>query len=116
MVQHIKDSVDAPDRLPVATIRRYAHDLASFARELNRVCKTGSEVVTVIGNSTLRGNYIQNDVLVRKAYENSGFQVAARTERELPENRRYLPVRTVNLESSISKRMRTEVVLTVRKS
>lgn len=116
MVQYIKDSVDAPDRLPVATIRRYAHDLASFARELNRVCKTGSEVVTVIGNSTLRGNYIQNDVLVRKAYENSGFQVAARTERELPENRRYLPVRTVNLESSISKRMRTEVVLTVRKA
>ncbi|MDY4491637.1 MAG: hypothetical protein SPD87_01400 [Schaalia hyovaginalis] len=116
MVQYIKSSVDAPELLPVATIRRYAHDLASFARELNRVCKTGSEVVTVIGNSTLRGNYIQNDVLVRKAYENSGFLVAARTERELPENRRYLPVRTANLESSISKRMRTEIVLTVRKS
>ena len=115
MVQYIKDSVDAPDQLPMATITRYAHDLALFSRELNRVCKTGSEVVTVIGNSTLRGNYIQNDVLVRKAYEYSGFLVAARTERELPENRRYLPVRTANLESSMAKRMRTEVVLTVKK-
>lgn len=115
MVRYIKDSVDAPDRLPMATITRYAHDLALFSRELNRVCKTGSEVVTVIGNSTLRGNYIQNDVLVRKAYEHSGFLVAARTERELPENRRYLPVRTANLESSMAKRMRTEVVLTVKK-
>ena len=116
MVQYIKDSVDAPEQLPMATITRYAHDLALFSHELNRVCKTGSEVVTVIGNSTLRGNYIQNDVLVRKAYEHSGFLIAARTERELPENRRYLPVRTANFESSMAKRMRTEVVLTVKKS
>lgn len=116
MVQYIKDSVDAPEQLPMATITRYAHDLALFSHELNRVCKTGSEVVTVIGNSTLRGNYIQNDVLVRKAYEHSGFLIAARTERELPENRRYLPVRTANLESSMAKRMRIEVVLTVKKS
>lgn len=116
MVQYIKDSVEAPEQLPVATITRYAQDLALFSRELNRVCKSGSEVVTVIGNSTLRGNYIQNDALVRKAYEHSGFSVTARTERELPENRRYLPVRTVNLESSMAKRMRTEVVLTVKKS
>lgn len=115
MVQYIKDSVDEPDALPLATITRYAHDLALFARELHRVCKPESEVVTVIGNSTLRGNYIQNDILVRKAYEHSGFRVVARAERELPENRRYLPVRTVNRESSMAKRMRTEVVLTVER-
>ena len=115
MVQYIKDSVDEPDALPLATITRYAHDLALFARELHRVCKPESEVVTVIGNSTLRGNYIQNDSLVRKAYEHSGFRVVARAERELPENRRYLPVRTVNRESSMAKRMRTEVVLTVER-
>lgn len=116
MVQYVKDSVDVPDQLPIATIMRYAHDLALFSHELSRVCKPGSEVVTVIGNSTLRGNYIQNDALVRKAYEYSGFLVAGRAERELPENRRYLPVRTANLESSMVKRMRTEVVLTVKKS
>ncbi len=115
MVQYVKHSVDEPDQLPLATITRYAHDLALFSRELHRVCRPASEVVTVIGNSTLRGNYIQNDVLVRKAYEYSGFKVVARTERALPENKRYLPVRTVNEKSSMSKRMRTEVVLTVQR-
>lgn len=70
----------------------------------------------MIGNSTLRGNYIQNDVLVRQAYEGAGFSVCERTERELPENRRYLPVRTSNAASSMAKRMRTEVVLTVQRT
>lgn len=115
MVQFIKDSVDEPDRLPLSTITRYSHDLALFSRELNRVCKPQAEVVTVIGNSTLRGNYIQNDVLVRMAYEQAGFNVTARIERDLPENKRYLPVRTANHDSSLAKRMRTEVVLTVQK-
>lgn len=115
MVSFIKDSVDDSDKLPLATIVRYAQDLALFSRQLRRVCRPGAEVVTVIGNSTLRGNYIRNDVLVRKAYENSGFRVKARLERELPESKRYLPVRTSDANSSIAKRMRTEVVLTVEK-
>ncbi|MES6325412.1 hypothetical protein U6R39_11995, partial [Cutibacterium acnes] len=67
------------------------------------------------GNSTLRGNYIQNDMLVRLSYENSGFRVVDRSERVLPENRRYLPVKTADDASSMAKRMRTEVVLTVEK-
>lgn len=115
MVQFIKASVDAPDRLPLATITRYSQDLVLFSRELNRVCKSGAEVVTVIGNSTLRGNYIQNDALVRLAYEGSGFRSINRSERDLPENRRYLPIRTRDKTSSMAKRMRTEVVLTVVK-
>ncbi|MHA7275380.1 hypothetical protein ACX80O_02435 [Arthrobacter sp. Hz1] len=115
MIEFIKDSVDEPDHLPLATITRYAHDLARFSQELSRVCKKGAEVITVIGNSTLRGNYIQNDVLVRLAYEAAGFERQARIERELPENRRYLPVRTRDQSSSMAKRMRSEVVLTVVK-
>lgn len=115
MVQFVEDSVDTPSQLPIATITRYAHDLALFSRELNRVCKPEAQVITVIGNSTLRGNYIQNDILVRKAYEHAGFKVAERVERDLPENKRYLPVRTTNQNSSMAKRMRTEVVLTVQK-
>ena len=38
-----------------------------------------------------------------------------RSERVLPENRRYLPVKTADDASSMAKRMRTEVVLTVEK-
>lgn len=115
MVSFIEDSANDSSKLPLATIVRYAHDITLFSRELHRVCRQGAEVVTVIGNSTLRGNYIQNDVLVRQAYEGAGFSVRERTERELPESKRYLPVRTSNAASSMAKRMRTEVVLTVRR-
>lgn len=116
MVSMIKGSADALEKLPLATITRYAHDLTLFAGELYRVCKAGAEVVTVIGNSTLRGNYIQNDALLRSAYETAGFHSTNRIERNLPENRRYLPMKTSDLKSSMAKRMRTEIVLTVEKS
>jgi hypothetical protein len=115
MVSFIEGSANDASKLPLATIVRYAHDLTLFSRELHRVCRQGAEVVTVIGNSTLRGNYIQNDVLVRQAYEEAGFSVRERSERELPESKRYLPVRSSNAASSMAKRMRTEVVLTVQK-
>ena len=116
MVSFIENAANDPSKLPLATIMRYAHDLTLFSRELHRVCREGAEVVTVIGNSTLRGNYIQNDILVRQAYEGAGFSLRDRTERELPESKRYFPVRTTNAASSMAKRMRTEVVLTVEKS
>lgn len=115
MVKSIKGSVATPEKLPLATITRYAQDLTMFAGELFRVCKSGASVITVIGNSTLRGNYIQNDLLVRSAYESAGFGSTDRTERALPENRRYLPMKTSDRDSSLAKRMRTEVVLTVTK-
>lgn len=115
MVSFIENAANDPSKLPLATIVRYAHDLTLFSRELHRVCREGAEVVTVIGNSTLRGNYIQNDVLVRQAYEGAGFSLRDRTERELPESKRYLPMRTTNADSSMAKRMRTEVVLTMGK-
>lgn len=116
MISFIENTANDPDKLPRATILRYAHDLTLFSLELHRVCRQGAEVVTVIGNSTLRGNYIQNDVLVRQAYEEAGFSVRGRTERELPESKRYLPVRSSNAGSSMAKRMRTEVILTAQKN
>lgn len=115
MVTAVKNAANAPDKLPLATITRYAHDLTLFATEMYRVCKPGAGVVTVIGNSTLRGNYIQNDILVQRAYESAGFSCKNRTERELPENRRYLPIPTKDRDSTLARRMRTEVVLTVEK-
>ena len=116
MISFIENAANDPKKLPRATIVRYAHDLTLFSRELHRVCREGADVVTVIGNSTLRGNYIQNDMLVCQAYENAGFRRKNRTERALPESKRYLPVRTSNAKSSMAKRMRTEVVLTVEKA
>ena len=115
MVALIEDSVTDAEKLPKSIITRYAQDLAVFAHEIYRVVRPGAKVVTVIGNSTLRGNYIQNDLLVRRAYEFAGFRITSRTERDLPENRRYMPVRASHGQSPIDKRMRTEVIVDAEK-
>lgn len=113
MVDEVRSRVALPEVLPAAMIARYAQDLTRFSSELRRVCRPGAEVVTVVGNSTLRGNYIENDLLVRRALVNVGFTVTRRVERELPENRRYLPVSARSQGSErLGKRMRAEIVVT----
>jgi hypothetical protein len=115
MVEVIKKSASFPEALPVATITRYAHDVCLFTDELYRVSRGGARVIAVVGNSTLKGNFISNDGMVQKAFSDSGFTFEERVERDLPENSRYMPISTADRASSMAKRMRTEVVLTVRK-
>ncbi len=119
---HVASIVDAIHRLvaepaafPRKIVERYAIDLTLFAGELFRVCRKGARVVIVIGNSTLRGNFIRNDLLVGRALRSAGFEITSTRSRELPETRRYLPVRAQNARSTIGKRMRTEVVMNARK-
>lgn len=111
IAQQIEAMIDSPESLPRRMILRYAHDLAMFATQLAQVTRPGAKVVTVIGNSTLRGNYIRNDLIVEHAYRQAGFRIGGRHERELPENRRYLPVKTSDPHSALVKRMRSEIVL-----
>ena len=116
MVDEVARTVDYPDLLPLRMISRYAQDLTEFSRELHRVCKPGAQVVVVIGNSTLKGNYIRNDGMVGRAFENVGFVLSDKQERTIPDSRRYLPVHTRGTNSPMTKRMRKEVVMTMRKS
>lgn len=115
MVQLIEATASKPANLPRAVIARYARDLTRLTSELHRVCRKDARVVTVIGNSNLRGNFIRNDILVRRALKFAGFDVTSSRSRELPEARRYMPVRTQDSRSSMAKRMRTEIVLTAVK-
>lgn len=105
-----REAVD-PSALPVAILKRYAHDLLRFSRQMTRVLKSEARLIVVIGNSTLRGNFIQNELLVQQALEHNGFIVEQRIERTLPENRRYLPINTPHSNSQITHRIRTETVL-----
>jgi len=115
MVEVIKASASDPEALPLPTVTRYAQDLCGFADELYRVSRMGAQVVTVVGNSTLKGNFISNDGMVQQAFNDAGFVFQERVERNLPENSRYMPISTSDQTSSMAKRMRTEVVLTVKK-
>ena len=115
IVKHLYDSVldavVAPEALPHGTLLRYCNDLNLFASEMMRVSRSGARIVTVMGNSTIRGNYIQNDRVLRDALLHHGFSAESRSEREIPQHLRYLPTR----EGTLSRRMRVEVVQVFRK-
>jgi hypothetical protein len=115
LVAEISSHVEDPDLLPVPILRRYAGDLCRHSVELHRVGRTGSKVVSVVGNSTLRGNFIRNDLITSRALELAGFHVTSRFEREIPPTSRYLPISQSADASSLSKRMRTEVVIMAEK-
>lgn len=101
--------------LPMGVIARYCHDLTAFSSELTKKLRVGGDAVLVIGNSTLKGKYIRNDLMVQRSFESSGFVCTNRQERDLPENKRYLPIATKG-KTALTKRMRTEVILTMTKT
>jgi hypothetical protein len=110
----LASSMGSLDELPpriMHMVYRYVLDIYAVMAELHRVVKLGGRVVLVVGNSTLRGVFIENAQAVRIAAEKVGFELAARHERVLPPSRRYLPPPGALEVSDLGKRMRTESVL-----
>lgn len=100
------------DRLPQrhqAMIERYVRDLQGMMLEVSRVLKPAGRATFVMGNSCLKGVFVQNSSALKKAAELAGLTTLAEYERPLPERNRYLPVSTT---SALGKRMRTETILT----
>ena len=112
VIATIKADAKYPDTLREGMITRYAHDCINFSRELRRTVKTDGQVVLVVGNSTLRGNYIRNDYVATRAMESVGFCLQDRYERDIPPSRRYMAIKSSQT-STITNRMRSEVVLTL---
>jgi hypothetical protein len=113
LVSFIQHDVADRGLLPVGTLQRFAGDLVGFASAVRRVLKNNGAAVLVIGNSTLRGNYIRNDLVAQKALEDAGFRLESRVEREIPETSRYLAINTRSKKSSLRNRMRSEVIMTM---
>jgi DNA modification methylase len=87
---------------------RYIEDLAKMSNQFRRVLKEGSKLHMVIGNSTLGNVYVPNSDLFAYCAEKFGFRLYNEKEREIPENRRYLPIS--GDVSHLSKRMKKEVI------
>ncbi|WP_374411613.1 hypothetical protein [Novosphingobium colocasiae] len=92
-------------------IRRYAKDLWALLSEVARVLKSQSKATFVVGNSCLTGVFVKNAEGVATAARLLGLSEDTRSERDLPQANRYLPVTGTLL----AKRMRTETVLTFAK-
>ena len=100
-----------PKTLPLRVILRYADDMCMLAEEARRVLKPGAPMVSVVGNSTIRGNYIPNAQILKEILEYKGFTITEERERILPDNRRYMPIGPKGGAHGLANRMRTEVVL-----
>jgi tRNA G10 N-methylase Trm11 len=90
-------------------IIRYAGDLERMMHQAARVLRKGGVATYVLGNSCLKDVFIRNSEGVAVAGAHAGLNLAKVTERDLPAANRYLPL---TQSGSLSKRMRTETILT----
>ncbi|TPD60964.1 site-specific DNA-methyltransferase [Stenotrophomonas maltophilia] len=88
---------------------RYAGDLERMMHQASRVLRKGGTATYVLGNSCLKEVFIRNSEGVAKAGIHAGLTLSHVAERDLPASSRYLPVTQTG---SLSKRMRTETILT----
>lgn len=95
-------------------LQKYYRDLCRLTDEAHRVLGANKTATYVIGHSSIRGHEVKNSQLLILAAQRSGFVLRNRYEREIPENLRYLPLSSSS-GSRISKRMRSEHVLTFEK-
>jgi hypothetical protein len=93
-------------------IRRYAIDLQEMLAEVARVLKRHATATFVMGNSCLKGVYIQNSEGLIVAGELAGLTKTDQSERDLPSGSRYLPTPK---SGALSKRMRKEVIVRLQK-
>lgn len=108
-IRRAMGSLDALPRRYRSMIDRYTEDLYRMMSEVARVMRPGATATLVVGNSCLKGTFVQNAAGVAEAALMVGLTPAGMSERELPENKRYLPIATGG---SLGKRMRTETVST----
>jgi len=105
---------DVDDRKK-SMIKRYFGDLCQITDEAYRVLKAGSRATYVVGNSRIKGHEIRNSDLLISAAKLSGLQLIDQQIREIPENRRYMPLVNAS-KSELSKRMRSEHILIFKKT
>lgn len=118
LAEELTKGIRSINRLPknkISMIYRYALDMDRLLKESSRVLKKGCNATFVVGNSCIMGIYIKNTSIVTEAAKRSGFVVVEHKERKIPESRRYLPPPSKKEESVLSKRMRTEAVITFTK-
>ena len=98
-------------------LRQYVRDLRLLLKECHRVLAADGKGVFVVGDCNLRKTFIANSTAVELVGCEVGFRVEASRRRSLSENRRYLPPpATKSSGAALQKRMREEVILTLRKA
>ena len=119
LAQQLTSKITRLDELPnrkINMIYRYALDMHGVIRECTRVLKKNSKATFVIGNTSQHGVYIENTTIASEAAKLFGLDLIDIREREIPQNRRYLPPPRATESSNLKHRMRKEAVMTFVKS
>ena len=95
---------------------RYLLDLMGSTRQVARILKPEGVAVFVIGNSTVRGSYVENSEALKMVAQEEGLTLVQESQREIPPSSRYLPPPSENEPSCLAKRMRKEVILEFRRA
>lgn len=89
-------------------LRRYLSDLVSLQRAFKNQIAGGGKVVTVIGDSNIRGTIVPNASIFAMVALRNGFALRKETIREIPPNKRYLPLNCST--GMLGRRMRHETI------
>lgn len=97
-------------------LTHYVSDMNLIMKEISRVLVTSGKATLVVGDSTIRGIFIENSKAISYLGAQNGLKMISRRHRPLPENRRYLPPPEANTSGAkLQSRMREEVILTFKK-
>jgi hypothetical protein len=95
---------------------RYAQDMLLVLHQVYCALKSQKRAVLVVGNSSVKGVFLDNTRMISAAAERFGFREVYRYSREIPANHRYLPPPRAEGDEALGKRIREEVVLTFEKT
>lgn len=96
-------------------VYRYSLDMYKIVSETERVLENRGMATFVIGNSCINNVYVENSKIIEQSAKIIGLKIKNQKERVIPENKRYLPLPKFSKDSSLSRRMRTEVIMTLVK-
>ncbi len=88
----------------------YVYDMRLAIAEVARVLDTGGQAIYVIGENTVKGNYIKTAKVLTQLAEAVGLITLSSKRRSLPPNKRYMPPPTRG-SMTMDTRMSTEVIL-----
>jgi hypothetical protein len=118
-MRHVFGEMGVSDVLSPSTrgmLRRYITDIDASLHEMSRVLVQGGKAIVVIGDSTMRGVFVQNSKAIIALGARHGLKLQKVRTHQIPDNKRYLPPPSaLGAGGQLRARMREEVVITLRK-
>jgi hypothetical protein len=107
------DELDGPTN---RRLYRFTRDMLMVMRQIHVALKPSGRAIMVMGNSTVKGTFLDNTRMITAAAQRVGLGEVHRYSREIPANHRYLPPPVAEGAGALGQRIKEEVVLTFEKA